>query len=206
MRAKGAVAVVLGVTSLVAGQVRAQVLKGSKFDVPQPFDLPAAMRTSFGRVLPPGRYSLEVSEAPGGTMNLLFFDARHALIGLTKALFQGPEAIAGAAQASAAYSKGTNRTGPQVLDKTSPPLVGSTAADKWKFNGEPASQVQHKEWSPQWGGKAPASGAELPPGLTFARLGFGVNSRARFENNAIIIVGGGQVAGEIVAALTPAGR
>jgi len=198
------------------------------------------MSTSYGRVLPAGRYFLEVREAPDGTMNLLFLNERHALVGLTQARFLGAGTSGGGAQASANYLKYEN-AGSKVLDKTSPLVVGSTAADKHgsstnlkyedksgsaladktspllpagsnaagkvKLTGEPVSQAEHKAWSPQWGGKAFASAATgLPPGETFVHLGFGVNSRARFENNAIIIVGGNQGAGEIIAALTPTGR
>jgi hypothetical protein len=46
----------------------------------------------------------------------------------------------------------------------------------------------------------------LPAGKTFAQLGFGVGSQAHLQRNAIIIVGGSQANGSIIAVLTPAGR
>ncbi len=239
MRAEVVAAVILGVASLGAGRVEGQVLKGSKFALAQPMEFNYPLNTSFGRVLPAGRYFLEVREAPDGTMNLLFLNERHALVGLTQARFLGGGTSGGGAQTSANFlkyektgSKVADKTSPSSVgssaadkwhptgdlkmagsgatkpaDKTSPPLVGSAAADKWKFDGQPSSQVEHKGWSPQWGGKAGASAATgLPPGESFAHLGFGVNSRARFENNQIIIVGGNEGNAEIIAVVTPAGR
>jgi hypothetical protein len=48
--------------------------------------------------------------------------------------------------------------------------------------------------------------ARLPAGKSFAQLGFGVGSQAHLQRNAIIIVGGSQANGSIIAVLTPAGR
>jgi hypothetical protein len=46
----------------------------------------------------------------------------------------------------------------------------------------------------------------LPAGKSFAQLGFGVGSQARFQNNAVVIITGKPGTGEIIAVLTPAGR
>jgi hypothetical protein len=48
--------------------------------------------------------------------------------------------------------------------------------------------------------------ARLPAGKSFAQLGFGVGSQARFQNNAVVIITGKPGTGEIIAVLTPAGR
>jgi hypothetical protein len=206
------------------------------------------MRTSYGKVLPPGTYSLEVREGANGTLDLLFFDTRHILIGLSKAQFRG----GGTARSIMPTDKGSpispgsethlkfvTPAGSQGMDKQGQgkllPYIESGSQAKGKLDSQQGSRVYDKDAgevgskggskvfpklflkdavkgetgaSGQPGLLVPAVNARrsLPPGRSFTQLGFGSGSLARFQGNAIIIVGGNPANGEIIAILTPAPR